>query len=133
VFYAMAKDGLFFRQVAEVHPKYHSPHVSIIATGVWSAILSLTGTFEQLYTYVIFGQWLFFGLTVGAVIVLRRTRPDLDRPYRTWGYPVTPLLFIAAAAFIAINTLVNQFWQSIAGLGIILLGVPAYYWWSRKT
>jgi APA family basic amino acid/polyamine antiporter len=133
VFYAMAKDGLFFRQVAEVHPKYHSPHVSIIATGVWSAILSLTGTFEQLYTYVIFGQWLFFGLTVGAVIVLRRTRPDLERPYRTWGYPVTPLLFIAAAAFIAINTLVNQFWQSIAGLGIILLGVPAYYWWSRKT
>ena len=131
VFYAMAKDGLFFRQIADVHPKYHSPHVSIVATGVWSAILSLTGTFEQLYTYVIFGQWLFFGLTVAAVIVLRRARPGLERPYRTWGYPVTPLLFIAAAAFIAVNTLIAQFWQSIAGLGIILLGVPAYFWWSR--
>lgn len=133
VFYAMAKDGLFFRQVAEVHPKYHTPHIAILATGLWSAILSLTGTFEQLYTYVIFGQWLFFGLTVAAVIVLRRTRPDLERPYRTWGYPVTPLLFIAAAGYIAVNTLVTQFWQSIAGLGIILLGVPAYYWWSGKT
>ncbi len=131
VFYAMAKDGLFFRSVAEVHPKYHTPHVSIVATGVWSAILSLTGTFEQLYTYVVFGQWLFFGLTVAAVIVLRRTRPNLERPYRTWGYPITPVLFIAAAAFIAVNTLIAQFWQSIAGLGIILLGVPAYYWWSR--
>ncbi len=132
VFYAMAKDGLFFRRIAEVHPKYHTPHISIVATGVWSAILSVTGTFEQLYTYVIFGQWLFFGLTVAAVIVLRRTQPALERPYRTWGYPVTPLLFIAAAAFIAVNTLIAQFWQSMAGLGIILLGVPAYYFWARR-
>lgn len=133
VFYAMAKDGLFFRQIADVHPKFHTPHVSIMATGAWSAILSVTGTFEQLYTYVVFGQWLFFGLTVAAVIVLRRTQPALERPYRTWGYPITPVLFVAAAAFIAINTLITQFWQSMAGLGIILLGVPAYYFWSRNS
>jgi basic amino acid/polyamine antiporter, APA family len=132
VFYAMAKDGLFFRQIADIHPKYRTPHISIIATGAWSAILSVTGSFEQLYTYVVFGLWLFFGLTVGAVIVLRRTQPLLERPYRTWGYPVTPLLFIAAAVFIAVNTLVTRFWQSMAGLGIILLGVPAYYFWSRR-
>jgi APA family basic amino acid/polyamine antiporter len=132
VFYAMAKDGLFFRQIGDIHPKYRTPHISIIATGAWSAILSVTGSFEQLYTYVVFGLWLFFGLTVGAVIVLRRTQPLLERPYRTWGYPVTPLLFIAAAAFIAINTLVTRFWESMTGLGIILLGVPAYYFWSRR-
>jgi len=133
VFYAMARDGLFFHHVADVHPKYRTPHVSILATGAWAALLSVTGTFEQLYTYVIFGQCLFFGLTVAAVVVLRRTRPDLERPYRTWGYPVTPILFVVAAVFIAVNTLVTQFWQSIAGLGLILLGVPAYYAWNRAA
>jgi APA family basic amino acid/polyamine antiporter len=96
-------------------------------------VLSLTGTFEQLADYVIFGQWIFFGLTVAAVIVLRRTRPDLPRPYRTWGYPITPVLFVAAALFISVNALVNQFWNSMAGLGIIALGVPAYLFWTRGS
>jgi APA family basic amino acid/polyamine antiporter len=105
--------------------------VSIVATATWSAVLAFSGTFEQLATYVVFGQWLFFGLTGAAVIVLRRTRPNLPRPYRTWGYPVTPLLFIAAALFISVNTLINQFWNSMAGLGLILLGAPAYYYWNR--
>jgi basic amino acid/polyamine antiporter, APA family len=132
VYYAMARDGLFFRAFGDLHPKFLTPHASIIALGIWSAVLSLTGTFEQLYTYVIFGLWIFMGLTIAAVPILRKKRPDLTRPYRTWGYPVTPILFVLAALFISVNTLVNQFKESVAGLAIILLGVPAYFFWKQK-
>jgi len=133
VYFAMAKDGLFFKKIAEVHPKFLTPHVSILAIGVWSIILSLSGTFEQLFTYVVFGQWIFFGLTVGSVLILRRKRPDLPRPYKTWGYPVTPIVFILAALYISINSLINQFGNAMAGLGIILLGLPFYIFWKKKS
>jgi APA family basic amino acid/polyamine antiporter len=133
VYFAMARDGLFFKRIAEAHPKYRTPHVSIVAISVWSIILSLFfGTFEQLFTYVVFGQWIFFGLTVAAVIVLRKKRPDLPRPYKTWGYPVTPVLFILAAVFISMNSLINEFRNAVVGLVIILLGVPAYFYWKNK-
>jgi len=132
VFWAMAKDGLFFKKFSEVHPQHKTPHISILATGAWAAVLSLTGTFEQLAAYVIFGQWVFFGLTVAAVIVLRRKQPDLPRPYRTWGYPITPIIFVAAALYISINSLVTQPVNAFAGLGIIVLGVPAYLYWQHK-
>jgi APA family basic amino acid/polyamine antiporter len=132
VYFAMARDGLFFRTVADVHPRFLTPHISIIAVGIWSALLCLSGTFEQLFTYVVFGLWIFFGLTVGAVIILRRKRPELARPYRTWGYPWTPALFILAALFISVNTLINRFWNSFAGILIIALGLPAYVYWARK-
>jgi len=132
VFYAMARDGVFFRRVADVHPKLLTPHVSILATGAWAAVLSVTGTFEQLATYVVFGQWIFFGLTVAAVLVLRRTRPDLPRPYRTWGYPVTPVVFTAAALYISLTTLITQPWNAAGGLAIIVAGVPAYLFWRRR-
>lgn len=131
VFYAMAKDGLFIEQFARVHPRFLTPHVSIVATGLWAGVLSLTGTFEQLAAYVIFGQWIFFGLTVAGVIILRRTRPDVPRPYRTWGYPVTPIVFISAALFISINSLIAQPLNALAGLGIMLLGIPAYLYWRK--
>ena len=98
VFFAMARDGVFFKRFGAVHPRFLTPHVSILATGAWAMVLSASGTFEQLADYVVFGQWIFFGLTVAAVIVLRRTRPDLPRPYRTWGYPVTPVLFVCGGA-----------------------------------
>jgi len=133
VYFAMAKDKLFFPQIAAVHPKFLTPHVSIIAIGVWSIILSLSGTFEQLFTYVVFGQWIFFGLTVAAVIILRKKRPDLPRPYKTWGYPVTPVIFILAAFYIAVSALINQFWNAMAGLGIIVLGLPFYFIWKRRA
>jgi basic amino acid/polyamine antiporter, APA family len=132
VFFAMARDGLFFKKFADVHPKLLTPHVSIIATGAWAAVLSVTGTFEQLATYVVFGQWIFFGLTVGAVMVLRATRPDIERPYRTWGYPVTPIVFMAAALYISVSTLVTQPLHAVAGLALILAGVPAYWYWQRR-
>jgi APA family basic amino acid/polyamine antiporter len=132
VYFAMARDGLFFRHVAEVHPRFRTPHVSIAAMGVWAAILSLTGTFQQLFTYVVFGQWIFFGLTVAAVFILRRRRPDLPRPYRTLAYPVAPALFIVAALAISLNTLVHEFWNAMAGLFIIALGLPAYAYWRKR-
>jgi APA family basic amino acid/polyamine antiporter len=132
VYFAMARDGLFFKKVAEVHPRFLTPHVSIIALGIWSSLLCLSGTFEQLFTYVVFGLWIFFGLTVGAVIILRKKRPELERPYKTWGYPWTPALFILAALFISVNTLINRFWNSFAGLLIIFLGLPAYFYWKKR-
>ncbi len=132
VFYAMARDGLFFERFGRVHERYLTPHVSILATGIWAAVLSLSGTFEQLAAYVIFGQWIFFGLTVAAVMILRRTRPDAPRSYRTWGYPVTPLVFIAAALFISVNSLLAQPANALSGMAIIALGVPAYFYWQRK-
>lgn len=132
VFFAMARDGLFFHRFGAVHPRFLTPHVSILATGAWAMALSVTGTFEQLAAYVIFGQWIFFGLTVAAVIVLRRTQPALARPYRTWGYPVTPIVFVVAALYISVNALVNSFANAMVGLAIILLGIPAYAYWRRR-
>jgi len=133
VYFAMARDGVFFKKVAEVHPRFLTPHFSIIVVSLWSFVLCLSGTFEQLFTYVVFGLWIFFGLTVGAVLILRRKRPDLPRPYKTWGYPATPLLFMAAALFISVNTLLNKFWNSFAGLAIIVLGIPAYLYLRKKA
>lgn len=133
VYFAMARDGLFFQKIAAVHPKYLTPHVSIVTLGLWSAILSLSGTFNQLLTYVIFGQWIFFGLTVAAVFVLRRKRPDLPRPYKTWGYPITPALFILCAIYISLNSLVTQFESAMFGLLVILVGIPAYLYWKRRA
>jgi len=132
VFYAMAKDGAFFKPLASVHPRFKTPHIAIVALGLWSLLLSVSGTFEQLLAYVVFGQWIFFGLTVAAVFVLRKKRPDMPRPYRTWGYPVTPIIFIAAALFVTVNSLINQFTNSMIGLAIILAGLPFYWFWKVR-
>jgi basic amino acid/polyamine antiporter, APA family len=134
VYYAMAKDGLFFRKMAEVHPKFRTPHVALIIVGVWSIALSLgpSGKFEEMLKFAVFGAWIFLGLAVLGVFILRKRRPDLPRPYRTWGYPVTPAVFILAALFILVNTLVKSFWNAFAVLAFIALGIPAYLYWHRK-
>lgn len=134
VYFAMARDGLFFNKIAECHPRFLTPHISIIALGVWALVLTLLlETFQSLFTYVIFGEWIFFGLTVSAVIVLRKKRPDLPRPYKTWGYPVTPIIFMLAALFISFSSLTQQPKESLFGLLIIFLGLPAYFYWKRKS
>jgi len=133
VYFAMARDGVFFKNVARLHPRFLTPHFAILAGSLWAALLCVSGTFEQLFTYVVFGLWIFFGLTVGAVMILRKKRPGLPRPYRTWGYPVTPVLFMAAALFISVNTLINKFWNSFIGLAIIFLGIPAYLFWRSRS
>jgi APA family basic amino acid/polyamine antiporter len=128
----MAQDGLFFRSLSRIHPRYRTPAACLIAQGAWAAALTFTGTYEQLYTYVVFALFLFHALTGAAVIVLRRTRPDAPRPYRTWGYPAVPLLFVLAAAALLVNTLVEKPLESLLGLFLVALGIPAYLWWRRK-
>jgi basic amino acid/polyamine antiporter, APA family len=131
VMYAMAAQGLFFRSASAVHPRYRSPHVAIVGLTVWASILALSGTYEQLFTYVVFTSVLFSMLGGLALFKLRRDRPAAARPYRVWGYPVVPALFVLGSLFLVTNTLQNRPWQSIAGLGLLAAGVPVYLYWSR--
>jgi APA family basic amino acid/polyamine antiporter len=134
IYYAMAADGVFFRKVADVHPRFRTPAVAIVMQTVWAIVLILFwGTFEDLISYVVFTDWIFFALTAAAVIVLRRRRPDAVRPYRVWGYPVTPLFFIAVAVWFVANTLVQKPQQALAGAILLGLGVPAYLLWRRTV
>lgn len=134
VFYAMAEDGLFFKKLAEVHPKYRTPAFSIIVTSVWSAILAATGTFQQLLTYVIFAGWIFYGLAACCVFVYRKRHPDAQLPYSTPGYPWTPIVFVLSAAALVLNTIAADTRSAFFGIGIVLTGVPAYFIWrNRKT
>jgi APA family basic amino acid/polyamine antiporter len=133
IYYAMATDGLFFRKFAVVHPKYHTPTIAIIWQGVFASVLCLTGSYEQLFTYVVFAVLLFFVGVVAAVFILRRTRPDAKRPYRVWGYPVVPLLFGLIIIWILINTLIERPVESIIGLILIIVGLPVYYYWHKKN
>ena len=129
--YAIASDGLFFRSAAVVHPEYRTPHVAIIAITAWSATLTLSGTYDQLFTYVMFASVLFSVAGGLAVFRLRRTRPDHPRPYRTFGYPVVPALFVAGSMLFVWNTLVERPVESIAGLGLLALGLPVYWYWRH--
>jgi APA family basic amino acid/polyamine antiporter len=130
--YAMARDGRFFAPVAQVSAAYHTPGVSILALSLWSALLVLSGRYEQLFTYVIFASWILYGMTTAAVIVLRRKRPDLPRPYKTIAYPVLPVLFVLVAILLVLSTLFDSPRESLLGLGFILVGVPFYFYWERR-
>jgi APA family basic amino acid/polyamine antiporter len=133
VYYSMARDGLFFRRLAEVDPRFGTPAFAIVASCVWSAVLALTGTFEQLLTYVVFVGWIFYALGAASVIVLRRTRPAAERPFRVPGYPFTPVLFVLAAIAIVGNAIVTQPTRAAIGIGMVLLGAPAYIIWRRRA
>jgi APA family basic amino acid/polyamine antiporter len=132
LFYAMARDGLFFPAAAAVHPRYHSPHIAIVGLTIWSSLLALSGTYEQLFTYVVFVSVLFSLLGGLALFRLRRTRPDAERPYRVWGYPAVPALFILGALYMVINTLAERPTESLAGLGLLALGLPAFWYWKKR-
>lgn len=131
--FAAARDGLFFHALGSVHPRHRTPSVSIFALSGLAAILVFSGRFEQLFTYVIFAEWLLYGMTAAGVLVLRRKRPGLPRPYRTLGYPVVPVLFVVIALCLLISTLVESPRESLMGLAIILAGIPFYFFWKRKT
>jgi APA family basic amino acid/polyamine antiporter len=131
VYFAQASDGLFFRKFAEVHPRYGTPGFAIVAQAIWAAVLVISGSYESLIDYALFGIWLFYGLMIGAVIVLRRKRPELPRPYRMWGYPATAIIFLAINAWFVLNMLFTRPVPSLIGLGLILTGVPAYLLWQR--
>ncbi|MBM3296980.1 MAG: amino acid permease, partial [Candidatus Aminicenantes bacterium] len=128
VYFAMAQDGVFIPALSRVHGRFQTPHLSILSMSAWSVVLILFfGTFERLFTYVVFGQWLFFGLTAAAVFILRVKKPDLPRPYKTFGYPVIPAVFILSALFISLNSLLRRPQDALLGLGIIFLGLPVYF------
>ncbi len=131
-YFAMARDGVFFAKLARVHPRFGTPALAILASALWAALLTLTGTFEQLFTYVVFASWLFAGLAAAGIFVLRRRHPAMPRPFRVPGYPLTPALFVAAATVVVANTFVARPVQALAGLGIVLLGTPAYFYWKRR-
>jgi basic amino acid/polyamine antiporter, APA family len=131
VLFAMGVDGVFLPAASRVHPKYRTPHVAIVALTVWSVVLALSGTYEQLFTYVMFASILFSVAAGVALFVLRRTRPDAARPYRAWGYPLVPLVFVVGSAAFVVNTLLERPVESLAGLGLLAIGLPVY-WFSRK-
>jgi APA family basic amino acid/polyamine antiporter len=132
VYFAQACDGLFFRRFATIHPRYHTPSYSIVVQGAWSAVLIISGSFETLIDYRIFGIWMLNVATVAGVIALRRSRPDLARPYRMWGYPFTTLAFIAVGSAFMINTLIQRPGPSLIGLAIMAAGIPVYYLWRHN-
>jgi APA family basic amino acid/polyamine antiporter len=133
VYYAMAKDGLFFKATGKVQPRFHSPKNALIVQGIWTCILCLSGTYNDLLNYVIFAVLVFYILTITGLFVLRRTRPDAERPYRAIGYPILPAIYIVMALFIDVVLLRYQPQYTWPGLFIVLLGVPVYLIWSRRT
>jgi len=133
VYLAMAEDRLFFRSMSYIHPRFHVPSKALIGQAIWSCLLCLSGTYQDLYEFVVFALVIFFGATGLAVIVLRRKRPHLPRPYRTWGYPVVPVLFALVNLLIFLNTVISQPRKSLFGLLMLGLGIPAYLYWRRKV
>jgi APA family basic amino acid/polyamine antiporter len=133
VYYAMAKDRLFFRALAEVHPKFGTPAFAIAAAGAWSILLAASGTFEQLLTYVVFIGWIFYALAAASIFVYRKREPRAERPYKVPLYPLTPIIFIAAATALVLNTVATQPTRAAIGLGIVFLGAPAYMFWRRNS
>lgn len=131
VYYAMARDGVFFQRLSEVHPRFGTPAFAVTAASAWAAILAASGTFEQLLTYVVFIGWIFYALAAASVFVYRNRMPYANRPYRVPGYPITPLVFIAAAIALVADTIVTQPTRAMVGLGIVLAGVPAYVIWRK--
>lgn len=133
VLFAMGRDGVFLPAASRVHPRYRTPHIAIVALTVWSMVLALSGTYEQLFTYVMFASILFSAAAGAALFVLRRTQPDRPRPYRAWGYPVVPAVFLVGSAIFVLNTLVERPVESFTGLGLVLIGVPVYLLQRRSA
>jgi basic amino acid/polyamine antiporter, APA family len=133
VYFAQARDGLFFRKFGEVQPRFQTPGFAIVAQSAWATVLLLSGSYETLLDYAMFALWLSYGLMAAGVIVLRRKQPNLPRPYRMWGYPVTPILFLAITAWFLINMLLTRPVPSLAGLLLIAAGVPVYFVWARRA
>jgi APA family basic amino acid/polyamine antiporter len=133
VYYAMSRDKLFFRRVGRLHPHFRTPAFAILIQAIWSCVLALTGTFEQLFTYAMFIGVLFWGIAAAAVFTLRKKYPDLPRPYKTWGYPVVPLLFILSLSAVLMNALFEKPVESLIGLTFTAVGIPIYFFWKKRS
>jgi APA family basic amino acid/polyamine antiporter len=132
VFFAMAKDKSFFQSMAFIHPRFRVPTKAIFWQAVWSSLLCLTGTYQALFEYVVFALVIFFSATGLAVIILRYKQPGVKRPYKVWGYPIIPLLFVLINLGVFVNTIMAQPLQSMVGLIILLIGIPAFLYWKSK-
>jgi len=131
VYFSMARDGLLFRWVGEIHPKYRTPHKAIVIQAVWSSVLVATGTYRTLFTRVIYTEWIFFGLMTIGLFILRR-RKEIVRDYKIWGYPVVPALFIISSFVIVVNQIISDPAESVFGLSLVIVGLPVYYFWAKE-
>jgi APA family basic amino acid/polyamine antiporter len=131
--YAMARDGLFFKFANRIQPSFHTPSGSLIFLGLLAALLALTGTYEELYSLFVFAVWIFFALTAIALLRLRMKAPDLPRPYRAWGYPWTPVIFLLAAIALTVNLWTIRPVRSSLGMAVIFAGVPFFYRWRKSS
>jgi len=133
LYYAMAKDGLFFERVGRLHPKYRTPAMSLVVQGIWCCLLCLSGTYNQLLDYIMFATILFYVVTILAVFILRRTRPDAPRPYKTVLYPFLPAVYLVLATFVDVVLLLYKPQYTWPGLILVLIGIPVYLGWSRTA
>ena len=132
VFYAMARDRLFFQRMAATHERYKTPSTSLLVQCTWACILTLTGTYDQLFTYVIFASWIFYALGAAGIFIMRRKIPNPNRMYRVPGFPFVPILFVGVATWFVINTLVHDTSDSMVGVVLLVAGLPFYFFWKRR-
>jgi basic amino acid/polyamine antiporter, APA family len=132
VYYAMSRDGLFFKSVGKLHPRYKTPVAGLLVQAVWTVVLCISGTYGQLLDYIIFAELVFYILTIVGLFVLRVKQPNAPRPYKAWGYPVLPAIYIAMAAWICVVLLRYKPQYTWPGLVLVLLGIPVYLFWSRR-
>src|SRR5262249_28917649 len=130
VYFAMARDGMIFRWMGDIHPRFRTPHRAIVLQAIWASVLVWSGTYRQLFTRVIFTEWIFFALMAGGIFLLRR-RPGYAPPDRVWGYPWVPIAVVVAPIAIVLNPLLAFPVDSAAGLGLVAAGIPVYYIWCR--
>jgi APA family basic amino acid/polyamine antiporter len=128
----MARDNLFFGSVSKLSPRSNVPARAILLQAAWGSLLAISGTYDTLTDSVIFVSWGFYGLSMISLFVFRRTLPDAPRPYRAWGYPVVPMIFILVTAALLINTFIAAPRQAFEGVAVLLLGLPFYWWWTRR-
>jgi APA family basic amino acid/polyamine antiporter len=131
VYLAMANDGLLFKWAGAVHPEYRTPHRAIALQAAWSSVLVATGSYRVLFTRVVYTEWIFFGMLAAGLFLARR-REGYAPPYRVWGFPFLPALFVLSTAAIVLNQVIAQPLESATGLLLVLLGLPVYYIWARK-
>jgi APA family basic amino acid/polyamine antiporter len=133
VYYAMSRDGLFFKSVGKLHPRYKTPAAGLLVQAAWAIVLCVSGSYSQLLDYIIFAVLVFYILTIVGLFVLRYKKPDAPRPYKAWGYPVLPALYIGMAGWICVVLLRYKPQYTWPGLVLVLLGIPVYLFWSRRT
>jgi APA family basic amino acid/polyamine antiporter len=132
IYFAMSRDSLFFNSAGKHHPKFKTPHVSLLIQGLWASVLVLSGSFDQLTDMLIFASFIFYGMGAFGVFVLRRKMKDDYRPYKAFGYPVLPAIFVIFCAVLVIVTIIQSPRDAGIGLALVLIGIPFYIFWNRK-